>query len=265
MLVDEPAYGRRFGHVSWAQLLRTARRITDPEHTTYVLRPDWDTANASDDRGRARMLTLVSAFCSDLFRLGDRPVTSNDAALLALQRRVQQALASSAGELPGLPLLGPAEPEAREGRERRESELEREGGAFDGDGPHRRTDAYDDDAGAGEQGTRGRVRGSEKQRPLRRPPPPSAQKPREVRSGDYGKTPSISGGGRETQAHDDDDDAAADGHTPPSSSPASRRPSRDGQRRVGATSPTPGPPRTPSASTNKPRPQWKTGPRARRL
>ncbi|KAK6206261.1 hypothetical protein QIS74_13680 [Colletotrichum tabaci] len=94
--VDDAAYSKRFDHAVWAQLLRIVRRITDPSDDTRVLRPCWETANASDAGVyRAQVSTLVTAFCAKVLRLGGQPVGKNDAALLALQRSVEKVLAVS--------------------------------------------------------------------------------------------------------------------------------------------------------------------------
>ncbi|KAK2039048.1 hypothetical protein LZ31DRAFT_635003 [Colletotrichum somersetense] len=63
-------YSKRFDHIVWAQLLRIVRRITDPGDNTYVLRPHWETADASEGGVyHAQVSTLVAAFCTKLFKL----------------------------------------------------------------------------------------------------------------------------------------------------------------------------------------------------
>ncbi|KAK1990356.1 hypothetical protein LX36DRAFT_705307 [Colletotrichum falcatum] len=97
--VEDAAYGKRFEHALWAQLLRIVRQITDRGNDGHVLRPHWQAANGSK-RGlyRAQVSTLVAAFCAKLLKLGGQSVGKNDPSVLALQRSVKKVLAVSAHE-----------------------------------------------------------------------------------------------------------------------------------------------------------------------
>ncbi|KAF6803273.1 hypothetical protein CPLU01_16125, partial [Colletotrichum plurivorum] len=98
--MNDAAYGKRFDHVVWAHLLRTVRRITDPGDSTHVLRPDWETADASEGGVyHAQVSTLVAVFCAKLFKLSGQPVGKNDAALVALRQSVEKTVALSGADL----------------------------------------------------------------------------------------------------------------------------------------------------------------------
>ncbi|GJC90065.1 hypothetical protein ColLi_12903 [Colletotrichum liriopes] len=104
--VDDAAYGKRFDHVVWARLLCIVRQVTDPGNDAYVLRPHWETANASEGGVyRAQVSTLVAAFCAKLFKLSGQSVGRNNPTLLALQQSVEKVLAVS-GSNPQAALSG---------------------------------------------------------------------------------------------------------------------------------------------------------------
>ncbi|KZL83393.1 hypothetical protein CI238_13041 [Colletotrichum incanum] len=102
--VDDAAYSKRFNYAAWARLLRIVRRITNPGDDTYVLRPHWETGDASGGGVcRTQVSTLVTAFCAKLFKLSGQSVSENDPTLVALQQSVEKVLALSGTDFQAAP------------------------------------------------------------------------------------------------------------------------------------------------------------------
>ncbi|KAK1973872.1 hypothetical protein LZ30DRAFT_451157 [Colletotrichum cereale] len=229
--MDDAAYSKRFDHVVWAHLLRIVRRITDPGDKTHVLRPHWETADASE-RGvyHAQVSTLVTAFCAKLFKLSGQSVGKNDAALVALQQSVEKALALSSASLqPALP----------------------------GHGIKAHDDNDDDNGSTPPPPPPG-------QQQLRRldpadagPPPPSAQKTQDRRANS--RHPERRGRAKSPTLFlsDDNDDSRSSASPPPPHQPVHHQ-----QRQAGVAPLTAASSTTTTTPAKKPIPHWKTGLRA---
>ncbi|KAH9225255.1 hypothetical protein K456DRAFT_1941857 [Colletotrichum gloeosporioides 23] len=100
-LVSTPAYGARFMHVPWAQLLRLTRRITDSGGRA-ILRPDWRTDRPKQQAGPQKPAsTLIQAFCADVFKSVDSPELHTPNAMLAIQRKIEETIATHAAQIMG--------------------------------------------------------------------------------------------------------------------------------------------------------------------